>query len=322
MLNKGLPKIPTESVVALGFFDGIHLGHQAVLNQAKIYSIKKNLPLRIVTFYPHPRNFIGHRHVIKYITTYIEKYQRLQQLFPECEVYFLRFNRLLRHTPPDHFLDTIQQWFKPVMVMAGENFRFGYKTQGDHQFLRSFFQKMKVETAIIPPVALNGTIISSTMIRHAIEKGDLIKANLALGYPFPIRGRIVKGKQLGSSIGFPTANLFPEASKILPPNGVYFGSIDWQKNHYPALVYIGTKPTVSQVRRIGVEVHIGHQLYPPLYQERVEVRLLHFWRLEKLFSSVQALKEQMTVDQAAFDAYLQHTQGMINYPSNVLKSEV
>ena len=312
MLNKGFPKNHCESVVALGFFDGIHLGHQAVLNQAYKIASEKKKPLRIITFYPHPQNSIRHHHTVKYITTYIEKYQKLQNFYPGCEVYFLRFNRELRHTLPDQFLEMISQWFKPIVVVTGENFRFGYRNQGDQAFLQTFYKSKGVDTAIIPSISFDGMVLSSTMIRHLIERGDIKGVNANLGYTFSIRGRIVKGKQIGSQIGFPTANLYPVSTKIMPPHGVYFGLISWEKGEYPALIYIGTKPTVSQSQRRLVEVHIGHQTYQPLYQERVVVQLKHFWRLEKCFPTIQALRKQIAVDQAAFDAYLQRTQGMIN----------
>ncbi|HAX98978.1 MAG TPA: riboflavin biosynthesis protein RibF [Candidatus Atribacteria bacterium] len=312
MLSKSYPKDYLESVVALGFFDGIHLGHQAVLDRAATIAAEKEKPLRIITFYPHPRNSIGHSHTIKYITTYIEKYQRLQSFYPGCEIYFLRFNRQLRHTPPERFLDLINHWFKPIAVITGENFRFGYRTQGDQLFLQNFFKKRGVETAIIPSISLDGAVLSSTMIRQLIEKGDIKKVNMVLGYPFSIRGRVVKGKQIGSQIGFPTANLFPVSSKIMPPHGVYFGYMNWKRVEYPALIYIGTKPTVSQNQRRVVEVHIDHHIRQSLYQERITVQLQQFWRLEKHFPTIEDLREQITVDQAAFNAYLQHTQGMIN----------
>ncbi|QPM69263.1 riboflavin biosynthesis protein RibF [Atribacter laminatus] len=312
MLSKSYPKDYLESVVALGFFDGIHLGHQAVLNRAATIAAEKEKPLRIITFYPHPRNSIGHNHTIKYITTYAEKYQCFQSFYPGCEVYFLRFNRQLRHTSSESFLDRINQWFRPIAVITGENFRFGYRTQGDQIFLQNFFKKRGVETAIIPSISLDGDVLSSTMVRQLIEKGDIKKVNKVLGYPFSIRGRIVKGKQIGSQIGFPTANLLPVSSKIMPPHGVYFGFMNWKKGEYPALIYIGTKPTVSQNQRRVVEVHISHQICQSLYQERITVQLQHFWRLEKHFLTIEALKEQITIDQAAFNAYLQHTQGMIN----------
>jgi len=312
MFYKGFPTNSSESVIALGFFDGIHLGHQAVLNQAAAFASEKKKSLRILTFYPHPRNSIQHSHRIKYLTTYIEKYQRFQSFYPGCEVYFLRFNHQLRHTPPEQFLNQINQWFKPVAVITGENFRFGYRTQGDQIFLQHFFKKRGVYTAIIPSISIDGAILSSTMIRQLIKKGDIKKANLILGYPYSIRGRVVKGKQIGSQIGFPTANFFPVSSKLMPPHGVYFGSINWKRGEYPALIYIGTKPTVIQNQRRVVEVHIDHQICQPLYQERIVVQLKNFWRLEKHFPTIEALREQITFDKAAFNAYLQHTQGVIN----------
>jgi riboflavin kinase/FMN adenylyltransferase len=322
VLNKGFHKSLTDSIVALGFFDGVHIGHQAVLNRAAVFAQENKKHLRIVTFYPHPRNFIGHHPSVKYLTTYIEKYRLLQKLYPGCEVFYIRFDKQLRHTNPIAFLCLLCDWFEPLAVFTGENFRFGYKAKGNSLLLQSFFQKRGVAAAIIPSVYQSGNIISSTIIRQHIENGDISHANAALGYSFTIRGRIIKGKKIGSQIGFPTANLYPSSSKIIPPHGVYFGTTDLEGVEYPSLVYIGTKPSIVVNQRPIVEVHIPHWYHQYLYQERVNVNITRFWRKEIVFPSLDALKEQIAVDQAAFDAYLQHTQGMINYHLNGIKLEV
>ncbi|MCX6090347.1 MAG: hypothetical protein NTX88_08305 [Candidatus Atribacteria bacterium] len=253
---RGLKNAHPPSILALGFFDGIHRGHQKVIGAGYHLSRQRHIPFQIITFYPHPRNFISSQKKLKYITTYQEKYCLFQKWYPGSEMCFLRFQNALRHTDPEIFLHSIQEAFHPVAIFTGENFRFGFRGQGDTQLLRHFFDQQGVETFIFPSVHQDNRMISSTLIRKQLENGAIELANSFLGYSFCIRGKVVRGNKIGRNLGFPTANIYPSSRKLLPPYGVYFGTGRINQTFFPALIYTGTKPTVEQDSRRIVEVHL------------------------------------------------------------------
>ncbi len=310
-----------KKILVLGFFDGLHRGHQKVLKEAYDAVLKRHLTCEVITLYPHPENFFAGKrnYPIKYLTTYGEKYSLLKRFFPGMSLRFIRFARSLQLTPPPKFLEHIFEELHPHMIFIGENFRFGREAKGDAQFLRQYFQKEGVEVVIVPPLKEGDLCISSSTIRELITRGDLLSANRLLGYPFTFIGRVRKGKQLASRLGFPTANLYPSRSKILPPYGVYITQVWWSENMcgFPALTYIGCKPTFGRHRQV-VETFIPSLNSVNLYEKRLIVQLVAFMRGERVFSSPQELKKQIDLDIEAFQQYLQGKNSVINYPLNAI----
>lgn len=311
-----------QCVIALGFFDGLHRGHREVLKAAYRFKSHDENNVEVVTFYPHPQNFLAGRgnYSLKYLTSYGEKYCLVQQFFPEMLLRFIRFNAAMRFTHPREFLHRIHSRLSPVRVFVGENFRFGYQATGDVALLRQYFEARGVEVICVPSVEDNGVCISSSGIRTLLARGDLDQVNNLLGYHFTIIGKVRKGRKLGTELGFPTANLYPPKVKILPPHGVYVSYVSWKglKGWIPALTHIGYRPTLNDYRRRVIETFIPSLQSPGLYGKRMVVRLAAFIREERAFPSVQELKKQIGLDLEAFYQYLQGRNSVINYPLNAI----
>lgn len=300
-LKRGWKEFP-ESVLAIGFFDGLHLGHRRVLAEA-YHRATSCTPLCVVTFYPHPQHFLSPRRKIKYLTLYGEKYLLLSRFYLGIFLSFLRFGENLRRTSPLAFLGRIEEVFHPRVICVGENFRFGFGRQGNPELLRKYFAPRGVDVIALPSYQVGGEVVSSSRIREYLLLGELERANALLGSPFSVIGKVRKGRRIGRALGFPTLNLYPPSVKLLPPPGVYVGSVSWEghsNSAFQALVYTGMRPTFRDTRRQVVEVFVPHSSFPELYNRRVCITFEHFVRKEMVFPSEEALKAQVQRDIETF----------------------
>ncbi|MGQ9623215.1 MAG: riboflavin kinase [Candidatus Caldatribacteriaceae bacterium] len=306
LLERGFRSSPQKGVVAIGFFDGLHRGHQTVLSGASERALSLGVPLEVVTFYPHPQFLVSPRRTLRYITTYGEKYLLLQRLYPKVFVSFLRFNRVLQRTSAWDFLEMMERAIAPRAIFVGENFRFGFRRLGDSKLLREYFSSRGVKVVVIPSLREGRGAISSSRIRELVRAGALQEASRLLGFPFPIVGRVRRGRGMGRSLGFPTLNLHPSSRKLLPPPGVYLGSVSRDrepKGEIRALMYTGKRPTFGGAKRTVVEVFVPSLTIPEIYGERVCVSFEQFVREEMVFPSLEALQEQVRKDLEVFWRY-------------------
>lgn len=300
-LKRGWQKFP-ESILAIGFFDGLHLGHQKVLTEA-YHRATPSAPFCVVTFYPHPQRFLFPKEPVRYLTLYGEKYLLLSHFYPGAFLSFLRFGSDLQRMTPLAFLEKVTETFHPRVVCVGENFRFGFERRGTPHLLEMYFATHGVEVVILPSYRLEGEVVSSSRIREYLSRGELERVRALLGFPFPVIGKVQKGRQIGRSLGFPTLNLHPSSRKLLPPPGVYIGSVFWEDQGnalFRALVYTGTRPTFRDTRRQVVEVFVPHLSFPELYNRRICVHFEQFIREELVFPSESALKTQIQRDIETF----------------------
>jgi len=322
LLTRGWKSDSRPRLTVLGFFDGLHRGHREVLQRAYHLGCLEKRDVELVTFYPHPQNFLAGKrnHPLQYLTLYGEKYCLLQGFFPGILVRFVRFDKKLRGTPPWEFLDLFFSRLSPEKVFVGENFRFGYQAAGDVHFLRRYLEGRGAEVVIIPSFEDNGLCISSSGIRSLLLAGNLDHANHLLGYNFTVMGRVRRGRRLGSRLGFPTANLYPSSAKILPPHGVYISYVTWKglNEWVPALTHLGYRPTLHDYRRRVIETFVPSFNSLELYGKRIAVQFVSFVREERAFPSVDDLKKQIHLDLEAFYRYLQGGNSMINYPLNAI----
>ncbi len=274
--------------IALGYFDGVHIGHQAVIKNAADFAKKNNCESAVITFKDHPCCFF-YGVCPKYILTRKDREQKLYEMGIDY-LYELDFESISGLTAEEYLRDILVKHFTPKAISTGWNHNFGYKKSGNVSFLREYSNKFNYKYFEIPPQKLNGEIISSTRIRENLSNGNIEKANNMLGYQFTTSGTIIKGKQIGRTIGFKTANVIYPNELIGLPFGVY--SVD--TNFGKGIANFGTRPTVNGEGTL-LEVHIL-DFDKEIYGENLIVKFNKMIRAEKKFSSLDALKTQIIKD--------------------------
>ena len=283
-----------ERVVALGTFDGVHLGHQALLMTAKAYAAEHGIPLRVYTFDRHPLEVIAPECAPKILTTTPEKMSKMCSLGVD-EVQLVTFDREMANMDPEAFLRRLRELMDVRAVVAGWNYTFGRKALGNAEMLHRDGEKHGYDVLIEQPVTReDGTAISSTLIREELQAGNMDEADTLMGGPYTLTGTVVEGKHEGHLLGFPTANITYPARKVLPAYGVYTCLIDTTENFYTGVVNIGIQPTLPS-GKVTVEAHAldGN---PELYGQKVRLMVIDRLRAEIKFHSVDELKEQIEKD--------------------------
>ncbi|NJO41264.1 MAG: bifunctional riboflavin kinase/FAD synthetase [Cyanobacteria bacterium CRU_2_1] len=285
-----LDTVKTPTFVALGNFDGIHRGHQQVIKP-----VLGTTHSTVVTFHPHPQEFFtGQQRTL--LTPLDEKAQCLQQMGIE-QLVLVPFNRALANLTPQEFVETVLvQHLQVKQISVGQDFCFGRHRSGTATDLQTIAAQYDIPVEIIPLHTSDGERISSSAIRHALEQGDLQRANHLLGKSYALIGQVMHGQQLGRTIGFPTANLKLPPEKFLPRQGVYsvwVSSSEWV-THHPGVMNIGYRPTVDGTQQT-IEVHLLDWT-GDLYGQTLTIRLDHFLRPEQKFASLDELKAQIQTD--------------------------
>jgi riboflavin kinase / FMN adenylyltransferase len=282
-------------VVALGNFDGVHLGHQAVLRRAVEEGRRRGVRVVAATFDPHPRAVLGPRIQTKLLTT-LELRREALLRYGADEVRTIRFDEeLSRKNPEDFVREVLVGEIGTEGVVVGENFRFGYKAAGDVEELERLMRSFGGEAYAVPVQNEAGKGgISSTRIRELVTLGEVGEAAQLLGRPYVLRGEVVVGDSRGRSIGFPTANVLPEASVVVPARGVYAGFVRVGKVVHSACTNVGVAPTFERGES-RVEAYLI-DFEGDLYGCVVDVSFVRRIRPEKRFSSVGELKEQIARD--------------------------
>jgi riboflavin kinase/FMN adenylyltransferase len=281
-----------QAISAIGNFDGLHLGHQKILDMTQRMALENNCIPVLVTFEPYPYQFFYPEKKRPQLTTLREKINFMQQkscFMPEGMIYALPFDQSLALSSAEKFIrEILLQKLKTKIVIVGEDFRFGYQRTGDVKLLKSC-----VETCSLEPVMSESARISSTRVREALSRGDLISAKKLLGRAYTMTGRVIRGHQRGRQLGFPTANI--ALSRRVPPlKGVY--AVTAQGRHY-GVANIGTRPTVD-----GADTFLEVYLFDfnqDIYGQYLTVEFLHKIRDEKRFESLGALKAQIAEDVSA-----------------------
>ena len=281
-----------RSSVTLGKFDGLHRGHQKLINLIRREQGEKNRSV-IFTFDVSPRSYILHSPP-KYLLTYEERRELAENLgvdiLAECP-----FTEALMHMEPEDFVkEYLAERLHARYLAVGPDFRFGYQRRGTPELLKELGRTYGFRTEIVEKEKYKGRDISSTFVREELEKGHIEEVNQLLGYTYFTKGEIVHGRQLGRTTGIPTANLIPPVIKKLPPNGVYITESLIQGKTYQGITNIGYKPTVKE-NFLGVETYL-FSCNADLYGQEAEVRFYRYLRPEIKFSSLEELKCQMLKD--------------------------
>jgi riboflavin kinase/FMN adenylyltransferase len=288
-------------VVALGNFDGVHLGHQVVVRRAVGEARARGLRAVAATFDPHPRAVLRPQSETKLLTV-LEVREELLLGCGVDEVRVIRFDlELSKKGPRDFVREVLVGELGAGVVVVGENFRFGYKAAGDVWDLERHMRDAGGEAYAVPTYVLGeaagpGEAINSTGIRALLHDGVAREAARLLGRPYSLRGVVVEGDRRGRALGFPTANVLPDAAALVPGRGVYAGHVRVGKERYGACTNVGVAPTFER-RESRIEAYLlGYE--GDLYGEVVDVTFEEHLRPEKRFSGVDELKEQIARDVA------------------------
>jgi riboflavin kinase/FMN adenylyltransferase len=282
--------------LAIGVFDGVHRGHQAVISTSAEHAKSANGTPVVVTFDPHPMKVLRPREAPHLLTATQHKIRLIRQLGVQ-HLLVIKFDKAFAATAPEDFVQQLVMHSKPLReICVGHEWSFGKGRRGNLALLRKLGAQFDFEVVGIPAVTLgNGEPVSSTAIRHAVEAGDLAKAAEMLGHQYTILGTVVRGERLGKKIGFPTANLSAHSEQF-PPNGVYFAQATLDGVIYPGVVNLGHRPTVSSGKSERVlEIHLldfDHEIYG----KDVEVRFVRYLRPEQKFENLDALARQIEFD--------------------------
>lgn len=282
-LNEVLDAKP--EVTCIGAFDGVHLGHQALVNMAKSISSK----YQILTFDPVPKKYFNNLH--KLLTTKEMKVDILSRLKPESIV-FLNFEDVKDLSPKD-FCNILNDKLNTKSIVVGKDFKFGKNRQGDVDVLISHFGKQNVH--VLDDYVVKDSKISSTLIKSTINEGKLDLANQYLGYSFKLKGKVVHGNRMGHKIGFPTANINVDTDLVTPKFGVYEVVVTKENQQYKGVMNVGNRPTVSNDLILSYEVHIL-DFDEDIYDSLLEVEFTSFIREEVKFDNIKQLKNQIAID--------------------------
>jgi riboflavin kinase / FMN adenylyltransferase len=284
-----------NSVVALGNFDGVHLGHQAVLRRAVEEARKRGSRVVAATFDPHPRSVLAPGARLRLLTT-LDLRREVLLRYGADEARTITFDLALSRKSPQEFVDEVLVGeIGAEVVVVGENFRFGHKAAGDVEDLAALMRARGGEAYAVPIKSEDGRgAISSTRIRELLSAGEVREAGMLLGRPYVLRGEVTKGDGRGRSIGYPTANVVPDPVQIVPARGVYAGFVILGEDLYPACTNVGLAPTFARNEE-RVEAHIM-DFDGDLYGRVVDVSFVERIREEKKFSGVEELVEQIGRD--------------------------
>lgn len=293
-------KIEEGTAVAIGKFDGLHLGHRKLLQEI-LKQKEDGLKAAVFTFDPSPEVFFG-MNPSRELSTNEEKRELFRELGIDILVEF-PFNKETAATSPEDFvIDILCGRMNAKFVAAGTDLSFGAKGKGNFALMSSLARHLGFEARKIDKIERNGKVISSTLIRSLVEEGNMEEAAACLGAPYRITGKIVHGRALGRRIGIPTLNQLPPSDKLLPPFGVYYSEVRADGRIFKGMTNIGTKPTVTKESKVTVETYL-YNFSGDLYGETAEVGLLTFRRPEKQFSGIDELKSTMEEDIRAGAVY-------------------
>lgn len=285
--------IEGRTAVAIGKFDGIHIGHQKLL--ARILEKKQEgFVACVFTFDPPPDVLFGKR-TMKELTTREEKRILFEKMGVDILIEF-PLNKETAATLPEDFVRRIlAEQMNTGFIAAGTDLSFGKYGAGNSELLMSMQDECGFEVEIIDKVCKDGREISSTYVREAVAEGDMELAEELLGEPYTVCGEVLHGNRLGRTLGMPTINQLPPENKLLPPFGVYYSEVELDGNVYKGITNIGLKPTVNKGEGVGVETFI-YNFNQDVYGDMVQVKLFHFKRPECKFDNVEELKKQIKAD--------------------------
>jgi len=295
--------VSDKRVIALGFFDGVHLGHGALLSLCRQRAQELGVIPAAFTFDVSPSAIIL-KTPIPLLTTPEDRAGLMERGYGIQDVIVAHYDQELMHTPWREFVtDYLVGRLHAVHLVAGHDFHFGYRGEGDPQKLTALCQELGIGCDIVPRVELDGITVSSTYIRTLIAQGEMARAVEFLGHPYVLTDTVTHGKHLGSTLGFPTVNLHYAPGVLIPAHGVYVAKTVLEDGEsWPTVVNIGVRPTVDDGDDVTVEGFLLH-FQGDLYGRTLRLELYDYLRPERRFDSLEALREEVMRNAAQTEAY-------------------
>ena len=289
-----------QKVIALGFFDGVHLGHGALLRRTNALAAQYGAEPAVLTFDRNPgKNG-------KLLTSVADRSSLISELYGIDTVICLPFDEALRSTAWDSFIRTLVRQQEAVCLVCGWDYRFGSSGEGTPELLQSLCKELQIGCEVVDRTQLHGITVSSTYLRQLVAAGDMEQATEFYGHPHILSGEVVHGQQLGRQLGTPTANLFCGEDILLPQRGVYAVKALIEGREYAAVCNVGQRPTVSGTETV-IEAWLPEQSFD-LYGKTICLSFLRKLRNEQKFPSLDALREQILRDAEQAKAYFEdHT---------------
>lgn len=289
-------RIEKPTIVTIGTFDGVHLGHQKILSRLSEIKAETGFQTLVLTFDPHPRKVLfPEQKDLRLLTLVDEKLDLLKRYGVDIAVVY-PFTRHFSELESDRYIREILCFqLKTQKLVIGYDHRFGRDRQGDIQVLRTAAIKEGFEVEEISAKDIDSIAISSTKIRRALEDGQVELANEFLGHPYFLNAMVVKGKQLGRTLGYPTANLSTEPEKLIPLSGVYFVKVEVENEWHFGMLNIGTNPTTDLDREVKIEVHL-FDFNKDIYFKSVRLEFIQRLRDEVKFNNLEELKAALDKD--------------------------
>ncbi|SHG93760.1 bifunctional riboflavin kinase/FAD synthetase [Tepidibacter thalassicus] len=285
--------LKNDTVVTIGNFDGVHIGHQNIIDKTKLIAKEKNLKSVLFTFSNHPINFFTDNS-LKNLMTVEDKYNFIKNMGIDI-VLLIPFNEsIIKLTPDEYVKEILIKRLKAKELVVGHDFKFGKNRGGDINFLKKIGQIYNFNVNVVRPVKIENIRVSSTFIRTLLEKGNVGKVKKFLGRYYNINGVVIHGKKLGRKLGFPTINLKLNENILIPKTGVYYTKVKIKDNFYDGATNIGYSPTIKN-KNFSIETHIINY-NGDLYKKKVSVYFIERIRDEQKFLSLEELKNQMKND--------------------------
>ncbi len=280
-------------LLTIGVFDGVHLGHRHLISQLTELARKQGLASGVVTFRQHPQEVLSPQIRLPFLTDLTQRTNLLKNEGVEA-IITLSFTHELASLSPRQFLEKLKKYLRMRGLVIGPDFALGQNREGNTDTLRRLGQEMGFSVAVVPPVIINGEVVSSTAIRKALALGDMKRVQNLVGRPFRLQGRVTTGAKRGIELGFPTANLDISPQQALPAEGVYVGRAHIDGQTHPAMANIGQRPTFGGGKRT-TEVYLL-DYHGDLYGQELAVDIVERLRDEKKFDTPEELKKQIAED--------------------------
>lgn len=282
-----------DMLLTIGVFDGVHLGHRYLISQLTELAQKQGLLSGVVTFRQHPQEVLFPQTRLPFLTNLAQRTTLLKNEGVEA-IIVLSFTRELAQLSPRQFLRLLEKYLRMRGLVIGPDFALGQSREGDTDTLRRLGQEMGFSVTVVPPMIVDGEVVSSTAIRKALAEGDMKRVQKLVGRPFSLHGRVIPGAGRGIELGFPTANLDTNAEQALPAEGVYISQVHIDDQAYFSMTNIGQRPTFGENQRV-VEVYLL-DYHGDLYGQELNIDIIERLRGEIKFDTPEELKKQIAKD--------------------------